>query len=195
MLTTIFLIFVQFLYYGSVAFCGGSLLVLLYLEDLVHGAQWMTLTEFGNLVAIAEMTPGPIGINGATFLGNCKAGFWGGLAATLGLLIPGAMLMMIALSSLERWAKTPAVQGILYAIRAATLGMIATALLVYLEMSVLTGPIPWKELCTGVIPEGFTIRPSSTAIMIVAALLQLSGKFSIMAVILISTALGAVLCC
>ena len=80
------LIFLVFCYFGFFCLSGGSSLLQFYIDDLVNARHWMTLEELGNLMAISQVTPGPIGVNLATFLGYTHGRFWGGLLATVGLL-------------------------------------------------------------------------------------------------------------
>ena len=77
-------IFLLFCYFGCLCFSGGNALVPLYIDDLVEARHWMTLHEFGNLMAIAQMTPGPIGVNAATFFGFRQAGIPGAKWVDLG---------------------------------------------------------------------------------------------------------------
>ena len=79
-------LFVSFLLIGFTSFGGMSMIPLINAEMLSHG--WMTATEVSDIVAIAEMTPGPLGINCATFAGTRVAGIPGALCASLGVLAP-----------------------------------------------------------------------------------------------------------
>ena len=95
-------IFVLFCYFGLLCFGGGNALTPLYIDNLVKEQQWMTMQEFGDLTAISQMTPGPIGVNAATFFGYRRGGVPGAMAATAGLLIPSYFLVLLALRSLKK---------------------------------------------------------------------------------------------
>ena len=86
-------IFLVFIYFGFLCLSGGSSLLQFYIDELVEGRGWMTLEELGNLLAISQVTPGPIGVNLATFIGFRQGGFWGGLLGTVGLLLPSFLLL------------------------------------------------------------------------------------------------------
>lgn len=188
-------IFLLFCYYGCLCFGGGSALTPIYIDDLVNSQHWMTLTEFGDLTAISQMTPGPIGVNVATFFGFRRAGIAGAAAATFGLLLPSYFLMIIALKSIHRWQSSRVVRGILAGIRPATVGMVAASLLIFLGMSVFTEQIPWHQWWSAAAwPEGFALRPGALAIFLVSTLVLYRTGVSIFAVVFASAALG-MLCC
>ena len=127
-MTNIFHIFLLFCYFGLLCFGGGNALTPLYIDHLVNEQHWMTLQEFGDLTAISQMTPGPIGVNAATFFGFRRGGIPGAFVATIGLLVPSYFLVILALRSLKRWEKSFLVQGIMTGIHPATTGMILAAL-------------------------------------------------------------------
>ena len=187
-------VFLLFCYYGCLCFGGGGSLTPLYIEDLVNTRHWMTLQEFGNLTAISQMTPGPIGVNLATFIGFRQAGVWGAAAATAGLLVPSYFLVILALCSLARWEKSALVQGIMSGIRPATVGMILAALLIFMQMSVFSEAIPWQLLWGGHGAPNFYVRPMALVIFVLSALVLSKTKVSIMTVIFASAVLGALLC-
>ncbi len=187
-------IFLLFCYFGCLCFSGGNALVPLYIDDLVESRHWMTLHEFGNLMAIAQMTPGPIGVNAATFFGFRQGGVPGALAATTGLLLPSYFLVILALRSLDRWEKSRIVQGIMSGIRPATAGMILASMLIFMQMSVFSEALPWGALLGKPVSPGFYLRPVAAGIFLVSTWLLYKGKVSIIAVILSSAVLGALLC-
>ena len=119
-MTNIFHIFLLFCYFGLLCFGGGNALTPLYIDHLVNEQHWMTLQEFGDLTAISQMTPGPIGVNAATFFGFRRGGIPGAFVATIGLLVPSYFLVILALRSLKRWEKSFLVQGIMTGIHPAT---------------------------------------------------------------------------
>ncbi len=189
-------IFVLFCYFGLLCFGGGGALTPIYINKLVKEEQWMTMQEFGDLTAIAQMTPGPIGVNAATFFGYRRAGIPGAMAATGGLLLPSYFLVILALRSLQKWEKSTLVQGIMSGIRPATVGMIAAALLIFMQMSVFSSEIPWARwLGLSDAPgEAFFIRPVALIIFGVSTYFFYKGKISIMLIIFAAAAIGALVC-
>ena len=193
-MTNIFHIFLLFCYFGLLCFGGGNALTPLYIDHLVNEQHWMTLQEFGDLTAISQMTPGPIGVNAATFFGFRRGGIPGALMATVGLLVPSYFLVILALRSLKRWEKSFLVRGIMTGIHPATTGMILAALLIFMQMSVFSTEIPWKTwlgIAENASQTEFFIRPLAVLIFCAAAALLYKGKISIMSVIFGSAAVGA----
>lgn len=192
----VFLIFVHF---GLLCFGGGNVLTPIFIEELVDGRHWMTLDEFGNLLAISQITPGPISVNAATFFGYRHAGIPGALAATTGLLLPSFILMTLVLRSLKKWSDSNVVKGLMWGVGPATMGLMATALILFVEMSICTGPIPWQALSDAILlnppvwPEGFRVRPLALVICIVSAAALCRTKIKITTLIFISAAIGAAL--
>lgn len=90
-----FELFFIFLKIGCFAFGGGYAVIPLISKYIVENSSILTLREFMDLVSISQMTPGPIAINSATFVGQTSHGFIGSIVATLGLVIPQFTLMMI----------------------------------------------------------------------------------------------------
>ena len=193
-MTNIFHIFLLFCYFGLLCFGGGNALTPLYIDHLVNEQHWMTLQEFGDLTAISQMTPGPIGVNAATFFGFRRGGIPGAFVTTIGLLVPSYFLVILALRSLKRWEKSFLVQGIMTGIHPATTGMILAALLIFMQMSVFSAEIPWGYWL-GIVknaPEtAFFVRPLAVVIFCAATWLLYKGRISIMSVIFGSAAVGA----
>ena len=193
-MTNIFHIFLLFCYFGLLCFGGGNALTPLYIDHLVNEQHWMTLQEFGDLTAISQMTPGPIGVNAATFFGFRRGGIPGAFVATIGLLVPSYFLVILALRSLKRWEKSFLVQGIMTGIHPATTDMILAALLIFMQMSVFSAEIPWGYWL-GIVknaPEtAFFVRPLAVVIFCAATWLLYKGRISIMSVIFGSAAVGA----
>ena len=134
--------------YGLLAFGGGYVLVPMYVGDFVgEAAPYLQLSgsEFADVMALTQMTPGPIAVNCATFFGYRMgmdsfgapaAALLCAFAATLALLIPGSTLLYIALGSIERFRESRIVQGILQGVRPVTIAMMMSALWTFAGMSV-----------------------------------------------------------
>ncbi|MBP3721220.1 MAG: chromate transporter, partial [Clostridia bacterium] len=86
-------LFLAFLQIGALSFGGGYAAMPLIQAQTVTEHAWITFTDFADLVTIAEMTPGPIAVNAATFVGNRVAGIPGALAATAGVVLPSCLFV------------------------------------------------------------------------------------------------------
>lgn len=129
-----------FLKYGALCFGGGFVLVPMYIEDFVGPAAsflQVPAEEFSNLMALTQMTPGPIGVNGATYFGFRLAGILGAALASAALLLPGSALMYLALASIDRFRTNRIVCGILRGAKPASLALMLVALWAFLGLSVL----------------------------------------------------------
>ena len=122
--------------------------------ETVMQNPWLTSAEFANIVAISQMTPGPIGINAATYCGYTavvNAGMGEGMAvlgsatATLALVLPSFILMIMACRMLQRYNNTPAIQNIMGGLRPAVVGLIAAAALLMMNGDNFSSPQvnPW----------------------------------------------------
>ena len=131
-----------FLKYGALCFGGGFVLVPMYVESFVgETAPFLQISdvEISNLMALTQMTPGPVGVNGATFFGYRLAGIAGAVIASALLLLPGSLLAYAALRSLERFAAVKPVRGILCGAKPASVALMIAALSVFAGQSVATG--------------------------------------------------------
>lgn len=196
----LFTMFLLFLWFGVLCIGGGSVLMPLYIQELVDARQWLGRIELNNLAAISQVTPGPIGVNLATFLGFRHGGAFGALLCTAGLLLPSYLLMMAALRSLHRWNDSPVVRGIMETVAPVTLGLMAATMLIYLECSLFTAEIPWRYLLELGIGrwhayEGpFRICIGAIPVLLASCWLLYRNKCSIMCAIFSSAAYGALLC-
>ncbi|MDO5037546.1 MAG: chromate transporter [Tissierellia bacterium] len=95
MLGIYFELYLVFFIIGATAFGGGYAVLPLIQQYVVEERAWMNMTEFVDLVSISQMTPGPIAINSATFVGNKIGGIGGSIVATLGCISPQMILMLV----------------------------------------------------------------------------------------------------
>ncbi|PKM63792.1 MAG: chromate transporter, partial [Firmicutes bacterium HGW-Firmicutes-20] len=84
-----------FIQIGAFSFGGGYAVLPMIEKYVVQQQQWITLSELADITSISQMTPGPIAINAATFVGIKVAGIWGGLIATIGCVLPSFILLII----------------------------------------------------------------------------------------------------
>ena len=115
-------LFISFLKIGFTSFGGLSMIPLITSEMTSHG--WMTAAEVSDIVAIAEMTPGPLGLNCATFAGMRTAGFLGAIAANLGTLSPTLTVCLLASIFFERFRTSNSMTKVMTGVRPACVGMI-----------------------------------------------------------------------
>lgn len=138
-------LFFEFFRIGICAF-GGGLATLPFLQELSETTQWFTQEQLGNMIAISESTPGAIGVNMSTYVGyivglseggNIFLGFVGGIIATLGLVSPSIIIILIICQFLNKFKKSKYVQWTFYGLRAASLGLIGAAAYSVLELSII----------------------------------------------------------
>jgi chromate transporter len=120
-------LFWAFVQIGFLSFGGGHAAIPLIQTYAVERYGWLTQAQFADLVAIAEMTPGPFVINSATFVGIQVGGISGALIATLGFLIPPFLVTLTLAFLYYRFNKSNVVNSILKALRPAVTGLIAAA--------------------------------------------------------------------
>ena len=106
---------------------GGGMATLPFLQELSVRTGWFTTAFITDMVAISESTPGPIGINMATYVGYNVGGLPGGFFATLGEITPAIIIVTIVSHFLEKFRKNPLVEGAFYGMRPAVTGLIAAA--------------------------------------------------------------------
>ena len=121
-------LFLTFLQVGAVSFGGGYAMISLIRERmLMYG--WLTEEELLNMIAVSESTPGPIAVNMATFVGSAQGGILGAFLATLGVVLPSFIIILIIAALIRNFLKYKGVQAFLGGIRPCVVGLIlATAL-------------------------------------------------------------------
>lgn len=120
-------LFLSFLQIGAFSFGGGYAAMPLIQEQVVIRHSWLTMDAFANLVTIAEMTPGPIAVNAATFVGTQVAGPFGAIIATLGCILPSCIFVTLLAYVYTRYRNLSILQGTLGSLRPAVVAMIAKA--------------------------------------------------------------------
>ena len=182
-------LFLIFLEIGAVSF-GGGYGMLSVIRDTCLAKGLLTEEQLMNYIAVAESTPGPIAINMATFIGSSQGGFAGALLATLGVVLPAFLIILIIAAILKNLLKYQGVQGFLSGVRPAVAALIlATALTMGIRC------------IFGIYDLGSSFSFNYKALIILGALIAvgLSGKYllkkrvSPIVTILISAALGVLL--
>lgn len=122
---------------GLFSIGGGYVALPLIQEEIIAHQHWLTLSEYADIVAVAEMTPGPIALNCASFVGCKLAGWTGSLTATLGCIsAPCAIVLTLAIL-FKRFGNLPAVSALLRGIKPAVVGLIASVACSFILLSCL----------------------------------------------------------
>lgn len=120
-------LFLSFIQIGLFSFGGGYAAMPLIQSQVVDQNKWLTMTEFTDLITISQMTPGPIAVNAATFVGIKIAGFGGALAATTGCVLPSCVIVLILAKLYFKYRNMTVMQDVLKSLRPAVVAMIASA--------------------------------------------------------------------
>ena len=116
-------LFLTFFEIGSFTFGGGYAMISL-IHDKALAFGWLTEEELLNMIAVAESTPGPIAVNMATFVGSSEGGILGALVATLGVVLPSFIVILLICSLIRNFMKYKGVQSFLRGVRPCVVGLI-----------------------------------------------------------------------
>ena len=122
-------LFLEFFKVGLFTFGGGYAMIPLIEKEIVSKYHWLTMEQFTDLIAIAEMTPGPIAVNSATFVGYKVAKFWGAVASTIGIVLPSFLVIWAVASVFFSFQDNQIVQAAFKGLRPAVLGLIIVAVI------------------------------------------------------------------
>lgn len=175
-------LFITFLTIGAFTFGGGyAMLPLIQNAVLEHG--WLTESDIVNFIAVSESTPGPFAINIATYVGMETGGILGAVCATLGVVVPSFVIILVVAKIYKQFQESKAVKGCMTGLRPTVIGLIAGAVLTIGQ--------------TVFFPNGFGFANIDWYIIIVSLIICLLGVFMIfkkkvhpIVLILISAALG-----
>ena len=132
----LFLLSWEFFQIGLFA-VGGGLATLPFLDKLVEKYEWFTAADLANLVAVSESTPGPLGINMATYTGFTGSGLLGGLVAALSIVLPSWMIILMVARILKKFNENLYVKAAFEGLRATVVGLIAAAVHGIMKLSFL----------------------------------------------------------
>ena len=116
---------------------GGGLATLPFLSDISARCGWFSAQQLADMIAVAESTPGPIGVNMATFAGIQTAGLLGGIVATLSIILPSFVIIVIITALLTKFRENAYVQSVLRVLRPASVGLIGAAVFSVLKVALL----------------------------------------------------------
>ena len=122
-------LFWEFIKIGAFTLGGGYAMIPLIEREIVNKYHWLTMEQFTDLIAIAEMAPGPVAINSATFVGYKVAKFWGAVMATMGVVLPSFLIIWAIASVFFQVQDNPTLQAAFKGLRPAVLGLIIVAAL------------------------------------------------------------------
>ena len=184
----IWTLFYEFLKIGLFTFGGGYGMIPIIKETVIsHG--WMDEAQFLDMIGLSEVTPGPIAINMATYVGNQQAGFLGALVSTIGVVLPAFIIMLLIAIVLKRFMKAKGVQSVLSGIKPVAIALIASSGLIL--FSDILFPISVNNGTISV-----SINQTSIFIFLLIAFTFLTRRFIFqkknnpIAVIVISAAIG-----
>lgn len=106
---------------------GGGLATIPFLQDISLRTGWFTAGDLANMIAVSESTPGPMGVNMATYVGFQVAGVPGAVIATLGLICPSIIIILIISKFLQKFRQSRAVESVFYGLRPASTALISAA--------------------------------------------------------------------
>lgn len=142
-----FELFLSFLQVGLFSIGGGYAAMPLIRSQVVVNHGWLTMSEFTDLITIAEMTPGPIAVNSATFVGMRIAGFGGAAVATLACILPACFIVSLLAFVYYRYRQIAVLQSVLASLRPAVIALIASAGLSILQTVAFSGgKVQWANV-------------------------------------------------
>lgn len=149
------LLFITFFQIGLFGFGGGYAMISMIQGEVVTHYHWMTMGEFTDIVAVSQMTPGPIGINSATYVGYSSVvnagyspalGVLGSVTATFAVVLPSFILMLLISKFLMRYKDHPVVEHVFSGLRPAVVGLLGAACLLLMTPENFSTPsaCPWQ---------------------------------------------------
>ena len=139
-------LFISFFKIGLFGF-GGGLAILSLIQMEVEQYGWMTQQEFVDIVAVSQVTPGPIGINCATYVGYTVGGLWGSLLSTFAIVLPSLIIMLSICKAYfwlqKRFRGNPYFEQTLRMLRFTVIGLVASAALLLMKPTTFIDPISW----------------------------------------------------
>ena len=137
-MSTLFTLFINFFKIGLFTI-GGGYASLPLVKDAVEQGNWMSMTEFTDLLTISQMTPGPFAINIATFVGIKFGGYLGGVVATFAFILPSFIIVSVLAVLLRKYGRIRAVQNAMYTLIPTSTGLILSAALTITILAIFGG--------------------------------------------------------
>jgi chromate transporter len=128
---------------GFVSFGGGYAMIPLIQEEVVYRHEWMTGAQFSDVIAVAGMSPGPIATNSAIFIGYSQAGIIGAATATLGMILPSLIIILIVGTIFYKVKQNKLMKSAFYGLRAIITGLIIYAAILFAVSNDLVSSFSW----------------------------------------------------
>ena len=170
-------LFYEFFKIGLFAI-GGGLATIPFLYELSNQTNWISFSEISNMIAISESTPGPLGVNMATYTGFLTNGIIGGITATLGLVLPSLIIIIIISKFLNKFGQNKIIKKLFYGLRAGVIALILIA--------------GFNILKATLFVDNFSIKFFETALFILLLILLQKTKLHPIFFILISGIIGGI---
>lgn len=177
---------------------GGGYAMVSGIQNEILARAWMGAEQYADIVTISQMTPGPLAVNVATYVGAnvlSGGGPWlsilGGVVATFGVALPSFILVIVAAKLYEKVYEKRQTQWVLAGIRPAVVGLVANAMIFFVQLSILSGG--WLAVGFPLFGTVLTVNFGAAAIFAVILLLNLKTKIGPIWLIVISAALGLML--
>ncbi len=163
-----FQLFIEFFKVGLFS-VGGGLATLPFLYEMADTLQWFTRADVSNMIAIAESTPGAIGVNMSTYAGYLQGGILGGIVATLGLVTPSIIVILIIAKLLSQFAQSKLVKSAFFGLRPASLAMIAAAGVGVCQVALIKNNMPYlPAMILGVVLYGISKKTKLGPVELIA---------------------------
>ena len=179
------LLFWEFFKVGLFCVGGGYASMPLIQAAVVTNHNWLTLSEFVDIFTISQMTPGPIGINAATFAGMKTAGVIGAISATFGFVAPSLILCILVAKLIFKYGDIPAIRGVLNGLRPAVIALICSAGIGFIALAL------WNA---EVIPHDLTADlDKNGVVLLIISYIALRKKVTVIKLLVGSGVLGLLL--
>ncbi len=188
----LFTLFITFLKIGAFTFGGGYAMIPLIERETVENHRWIERGDILNILSIAESTPGPMAINSATFVGYKVAGFWGALAATVGVVIPSFVIIIAVAGVLEQFQNNLYVE---YAFRGIRAGVVVLMVNAICSLAKSVRNTPLGKLCLSTSSKPTAFFAGLIIVMVFLSAFILSAFWGVNTIVILASAacLGIVL--
>lgn len=176
-------LFIEFFKTGLFA-VGGGLATLPFLQDMATRTHWFSTAQLADMVAVSESTPGPIGVNMATYVGFTVGGIPGAVVATIGLIMPSLLIILIIAVFLQTFRDSRYVNAAFYGLRPASTAMVASA---GIGVALLTF---WNTAGTGLAVVNWKALALAAVILVLTRWVKVTKKWHPIIFILLSAVVG-----
>ena len=183
-------LFYEFFKTGLFAF-GGGMATLPFLYSMSDATGWFTHGQRADMIAVSESTPGPIGVNMATFVGFTTGGIPGAIIATLGLVAPSIIVILIIARVLEAFRQNKYVDAVFYGLRPCSVGLIAAAGMLVVKIAMFNFDLYGQ---TGALADLFNFRALAlaAALVVLTRFVKITKKLHPVVFIAASAAVGII---